>query len=482
MKAWTEDGPMSHLGDFYTYRFSIPGCVLQRPTALLYRGHRQPGNDRARRAAGLWLFGGIRHQEAGAGAQQQSARALGRPRPYGAADQLPLGIMTYGRRNAGEAEAEFIDHMRFFFEDGLRTVPQYLAPPGYLSIDQLKARARGGQTARPFDFKLVSDALFVAVGTAEKVANQIGEWGEMMGTTHFNIQGRSAICRTGSDEKHAADRRGCMPLVRGKQPRALPPNDTGRKPMVDFKKETLKINGVETVLYTAARASRSCFCTGPARFMVTNSPSPGRTSSSHPSLSSRICESGDDPAMDTFNDTSCIMLGCSMRSGSVRSISSASRSAAIWRRNLPRRAPAGQVADARSAGGHAQRPISDARCARTPGEQMSAVSPRISRSSSLAADRAGPGIHGPRYREATTLARLLWEKPWDPKFLRYLHRINVPTLIVWGDEDKMVPPQHADLWKKALPNARVEISKALAIWFSTRSRRPPTPSPPSRGA
>lgn len=40
-----------------------------------------------------------------------------------------------------------------------------------------------------FDFKLVSDALFVAVGTADKVANQIGEWGEMMGTTHFNIQG-----------------------------------------------------------------------------------------------------------------------------------------------------------------------------------------------------------------------------------------------------------------------------------------------------
>jgi pimeloyl-ACP methyl ester carboxylesterase len=64
-----------------------------------------------------------------------------------------------------------------------------------------------------------------------------------------------------------------------------------------------------------------------------------------------------------------------------------------------------------------------------------------------------------RYREATTLARLLWEKPWDPKFLRYLHRINVPALIVWGDEDKLVPPQHAELWKKFLPNARIEIFK-----------------------
>jgi len=70
-----------------------------------------------------------------------------------------------------------------------------------------------------------------------------------------------------------------------------------------------------------------------------------------------------------------------------------------------------------------------------------------------------PDFMGARYREATTLARLLWEKPWDPKFLRYLHRINVPTLIVWGDEDKLVPPQHADIWKKALPNAKVEIFK-----------------------
>ena len=70
-----------------------------------------------------------------------------------------------------------------------------------------------------------------------------------------------------------------------------------------------------------------------------------------------------------------------------------------------------------------------------------------------------PEFMGARYREATTLARLLWEKPWDPKFLRYLHRIDVPTLIVWGDEDKLVPPQHAEIWKKALPNARVEIFK-----------------------
>jgi pimeloyl-ACP methyl ester carboxylesterase len=70
-----------------------------------------------------------------------------------------------------------------------------------------------------------------------------------------------------------------------------------------------------------------------------------------------------------------------------------------------------------------------------------------------------PEFMGARYRESTTLARLLWEKPWDQKFRRYLHRINAPTLIVWGDEDRIVPPQQAALWQKELPSARVEIFK-----------------------
>ena len=46
--------------------------------------------------------------------------------------------------------------LRFFFEDCLRTLPQFLAPPGYLSIDQLKARAAVGDKLHgAFDFKLV---------------------------------------------------------------------------------------------------------------------------------------------------------------------------------------------------------------------------------------------------------------------------------------------------------------------------------------
>ncbi|HEY7458532.1 MAG TPA: alpha/beta hydrolase [Xanthobacteraceae bacterium] len=72
-----------------------------------------------------------------------------------------------------------------------------------------------------------------------------------------------------------------------------------------------------------------------------------------------------------------------------------------------------------------------------------------------------PGLDfmGDRYREATTFARIYWEHPGDPKFMRYLHRIKVPTMIVWGDEDKLIPVEHTETWKKFIPNAEIKIYK-----------------------
>ena len=66
---------------------------------------------------------------------------------------------------------------------------------------------------------------------------------------------------------------------------------------------------------------------------------------------------------------------------------------------------------------------------------------------------------GDRYREATTVARLLWEHPADPKFMRYLHRIKMPTLILWGDEDKIIPVQQTETWRKFLPQADIQVFK-----------------------
>jgi pimeloyl-ACP methyl ester carboxylesterase len=66
---------------------------------------------------------------------------------------------------------------------------------------------------------------------------------------------------------------------------------------------------------------------------------------------------------------------------------------------------------------------------------------------------------GARYREATSFARLFWEHPTDPKFPRHLHRVKMPTLIVWGDEDKLIPVEQAQAWRKLIPNAEVMVVK-----------------------
>jgi pimeloyl-ACP methyl ester carboxylesterase len=66
---------------------------------------------------------------------------------------------------------------------------------------------------------------------------------------------------------------------------------------------------------------------------------------------------------------------------------------------------------------------------------------------------------GDRYREAGTVARLFWERPGDPKFMRYLHRIKMPTMIVWGDEDRIIPVQQTETWRRFLPNADIRVYK-----------------------
>jgi pimeloyl-ACP methyl ester carboxylesterase len=66
---------------------------------------------------------------------------------------------------------------------------------------------------------------------------------------------------------------------------------------------------------------------------------------------------------------------------------------------------------------------------------------------------------GDRYREGGTLARLLWDRPYDTKLPRYLHRLTMPTLLLWGEEDKLLPVQNAQLWQEHIPKARLKTFK-----------------------
>lgn len=58
-----------------------------------------------------------------------------------------------------------------------------------------------------------------------------------------------------------------------------------------------------------------------------------------------------------------------------------------------------------------------------------------------------------RYRESTSAARFAWDRPYDPKLPRWLHRLTMPTLLVWGEKDRMLPFSHAEKWRKEIPAA-----------------------------
>ena len=55
-------------------------------------------------------------------------------------------------------------------------------------------------------------------------------------------------------------------------------------------------------------------------------------------------------------------------------------------------------------------------------------------------------------------AKFGWEPRWfNPALERWLHRIKVPTLVIWGEQDKLFPSAYAKAWKERIPGVRVEI-------------------------
>jgi pimeloyl-ACP methyl ester carboxylesterase len=58
-----------------------------------------------------------------------------------------------------------------------------------------------------------------------------------------------------------------------------------------------------------------------------------------------------------------------------------------------------------------------------------------------------------RYRETRTTAIMLWEQPYDRVLPRWLGRVDTPTLVVWGEDDRLAPPELAPAWVGLLPKA-----------------------------
>ena len=74
------------------------------------------------------------------------------------------------------------------------------------------------------------------------------------------------------------------------------------------------------------------------------------------------------------------------------------------------------------------------------------------------AKRASPEDVEIAQKNFHTFARLAWEpRLFDPHLHKWLHRIQVPVQIVWGDSDRLLPPAYAEEFRKLLPHARVDL-------------------------
>jgi pimeloyl-ACP methyl ester carboxylesterase len=72
-----------------------------------------------------------------------------------------------------------------------------------------------------------------------------------------------------------------------------------------------------------------------------------------------------------------------------------------------------------------------------------------------------PAFIADRVREMASLTRVLRQRSHDPKLERWLHRLTMPTLLLWGDADRMIPADQAPAWAERIPGAETAVLPGL---------------------
>jgi pimeloyl-ACP methyl ester carboxylesterase len=75
----------------------------------------------------------------------------------------------------------------------------------------------------------------------------------------------------------------------------------------------------------------------------------------------------------------------------------------------------------------------------------------------LPPERAESGLHA-----RVAAARLAWQFPYAPKLRGRLARATVPALVLWGEQDRLVPIAHAHAYAAGLPKARLAVIPGAA--------------------
>jgi pimeloyl-ACP methyl ester carboxylesterase len=81
-----------------------------------------------------------------------------------------------------------------------------------------------------------------------------------------------------------------------------------------------------------------------------------------------------------------------------------------------------------------------------------------SRADEMVARVLRPEAEDQNIKNHTSTARLTWQpRGYDPHLAKWLHRIRLPALLVWGANDKLLPPAYASAWQKRIPGAALVV-------------------------
>jgi len=69
-----------------------------------------------------------------------------------------------------------------------------------------------------------------------------------------------------------------------------------------------------------------------------------------------------------------------------------------------------------------------------------------------------PELEDVAMKNRIATAKLAWQpRGYDPHLHKWLHRINVPTLLIWGANDRLFPKDYAFAWQRLIPGAKAVI-------------------------
>jgi pimeloyl-ACP methyl ester carboxylesterase len=69
-----------------------------------------------------------------------------------------------------------------------------------------------------------------------------------------------------------------------------------------------------------------------------------------------------------------------------------------------------------------------------------------------------PELEDITLKNRETTAKLVWQpRGYDPDLYKWLHRIDVPTLLLWGDSDRLFPKEYAYAYQKLIPGSKAVV-------------------------